>query len=248
MLVHFSKYHGTGNDFVMIDGRQLNADFLDQKRIQRLCHRRFGIGADGLIILGKSESHPFAMRYYNADGREGTMCGNGGRCIMAFARRLGIAGNEASFVGIDGIHHARMLDNGLIRLKLKDVEGVNRLGDGYLVDTGSPHFVRFVSDLDQVDMETMGKEIRHQERFGQEGVNVNFVQVIDEGNVLIRTYERGVEAETLACGTGVAAAALLTAVWGLTTSPVTVITLSGEKLAVHLDPSDPGHGGTPVPA
>ncbi len=193
----------------MIDGRQLNADFLDQKRIQRLCHRRFGIGADGLIILEKSESYPFAMRYFNADGREGTMCGNGGRCIMAFARRLGIAGNETSFAGIDGVHHARMLDNGLIRLKLKDVEGLNRLEDGYLVDTGSPHFVRFVSDLEQVDMESVGKEIRHQERFGREGVNVNFVQVEDhDGTLFVRTFERGVEAETWSCGTGVTAAAI----------------------------------------
>jgi len=209
MLVHFSKYHGTGNDFVMIDGRELDTSFLDQSLIYRICHRRFGIGADGLIVVEKSEGYDFAMKYFNADGREGSMCGNGGRCITAFAHRLGIAGSETTFEGIDGIHFASILPDGKIRLQLSDVTGVATLEDGYLLDTGSPHFVKFVQNLDQIVMELEGKEIRLQSRFGKEGVNVNFVEAGKGTDTLfVRTFERGVEAETWSCGTGVTAAAI----------------------------------------
>ena len=209
MLVHFSKYHGTGNDFVMIDGRELYPSLLDQNLIQKMCHRRFGIGADGLIVLEKSDQNDFAMRYFNADGREGTMCGNGGRCIAAFARQLGIPGTEMTFQGIDGIHHASLLPGGQIRLKLSDVTGIQRLEDGYLINTGSPHFVKFVQNLDKISMDVEGKEIRHQSRFGKEGVNVNFVEADRQADSLfVRTFERGVEAETWSCGTGVTAAAI----------------------------------------
>jgi diaminopimelate epimerase len=209
MLVHFSKYHGTGNDFVIIDGRELDTTLLDQNLIHRICHRRFGVGADGLILLEKSKGYDFTMRYFNADGREGTMCGNGGRCIAAFAHRLGIAGAETTFEGIDGIHFASILSGGEIRLKLSDVTGIQQLEDGYLLDTGSPHFVKFVQNLEQIVMEIEGKEIRHQARFGEKGVNVNFVEP-DKGTdtIHVRTFERGVEAETWSCGTGVAAAAI----------------------------------------
>jgi diaminopimelate epimerase len=209
MLVHFSKYHGTGNDFVIIDGRELELPVLDQSLIHRLCHRRFGIGADGLIVLEPSEAHDFYMRYFNADGKEGSMCGNGGRCIVAFANQLGIAGTETSFEGIDGIHFAAILSSGDIRLKLSDVSGIHTLEDGYLLDTGSPHFVKFVENLDQIVMELEGKEIRHQDRFGEQGVNVNFVETVKGTDTLfVRTFERGVEAETWSCGTGVTAAAI----------------------------------------
>lgn len=169
MLVHFSKYHGTGNDFVIIDGRELDTSLLDQNLIHRICHRRFGVGADGLILLEKSKGYDFTMRYFNADGREGTMCGNGGRCIAAYAHRLGIAGAETTFEGIDGIHFASILSGSEIRLKLSDVTGIQQLEDGFLLDTGSPHFVKFVQNLDQIVMELEGKEIRHQSRFGKEG-------------------------------------------------------------------------------
>jgi len=211
MLVHFSKYHGTGNDFVIVDGRELDLAVFDQNLIQQLCHRRYGIGADGLIILESSEGYDFSMRYFNADGREGSMCGNGGRCIVAFAHRLGITGTDAAFEGIDGSHHATILPGGDIRLKLSDVSGIHALEDGYLLDTGSPHFVKFVENLDQIAMELEGKEIRHQSRFGTEGVNVNFVEAGKEHATLrVRTFERGVEAETWSCGTGVTAAAICT--------------------------------------
>jgi len=209
MLVHFSKYHGTGNDFVMIDGRELDTSLFDTRVIRRLCDRRFGIGGDGLIILEKSKQSSFTMRYFNADGREGTMCGNGGRCITAFAHSLGLDGNPCTFEGIDGTHEASILSNGEIRLKLADVEGIETLEDGYLLNTGSPHFVKFVSELNQIDMEHEGAKIRRQERFGKGGVNVNFVEMGPTSDeITVRTFERGVEGETWSCGTGVTAAAI----------------------------------------
>ena len=209
MLVHFSKYHGTGNDFVMIDGRDQDTTYFDNSLIHRLCDRRLGIGGDGLIILEKSQRFDFTMRYFNADGREGTMCGNGGRCISKFARHLGIFNSHTTFEGIDGAHEASILSNGEIRLKLMDVEGIEQLEDGYLLNTGSPHFVLFVKKLEQIPVEHEGAEIRHQERFGREGVNVNFVEAGPSPNqIAVRTFERGVEGETWSCGTGVAAAAI----------------------------------------
>lgn len=209
MILHFSKYHGTGNDFVIIDGREQDTSFLDNGLIRQLCERRFGIGADGLIILGNSARSDFKMRYFNSDGYEGTMCGNGGRCITAFANKLNIIGLEAKFQGIDGMHSSTILPNGEIRLRLKDVNGIRWVEDGYLLDTGSPHFVKFVNQLDHVEVEVEGSEIRNQSRFGKGGVNVNFVQRGGSSNrISVRTFERGVEAETFSCGTGVTAAAI----------------------------------------
>lgn len=207
MLVHFSKYHGTGNDFLMIDGRQNDSVWMAGKTIARLCHRRFGIGADGLIVLGLKAGFDFHMRYFNADGGEGTMCGNGGRALVAFARDLGIPGPSYRFSGIDGTHEASLEADGEIRLKLKDVNSIEKLEDGFLLDTGSPHFVRSVEGLDQLDMELEGKALRHEKRFAPGGVNVNFVEST-EGALKVRTFERGVEAETWSCGTGVTAAAI----------------------------------------
>ena len=209
MIVHFSKYHGTGNDFVMIDGRDQDTSKFDSNLIRQFCDRRFGIGGDGLIILQESNQWDFKMRYFNADGLEGTMCGNGGRCITAFANHLNICGLEASFEGTDGLHTSSILPNGEIRLKLKDVNGVRWVEDGYLLDTGSPHFVKFVTQLEHLDLEVEGKEIRNQARFGKGGVNVNFVETRTNSNVIsVRTFERGVEAETYSCGTGVTAAVI----------------------------------------
>jgi len=211
MIVHFSKYHGTGNDFIMIDGRVTDGSLLDSGQINRLCDRRFGIGGDGLIILMESSRFDFYMRYFNADGGEGTMCGNGGRCITFFANRLGIVNSEAEFEGIDGIHTARILDSGDVRLKLQDIKRIDRLEDGYLLNTGSPHFVKFVESLEKVDVEVEGAVIRKQERFGDGGVNVNFVETGPRpGNIAVRTFERGVERETWSCGTGVTASAIAT--------------------------------------
>lgn len=209
MIVHFSKYHGTGNDFIMIDGSKQDSSQFNNELIKQLCDRRFGIGGDGLIILEKGKNTALRMRYYNADGKEGTMCGNGGRCFIAFARSLDLTGLETQFEGIDGLHVATSLPNGDIRLKLKDVHSITPMEDGYLLDTGSPHFVKFVDQLDELDVAGLGKVIRHQERFGPGGVNVNFVELgASSDQIFVRTYERGVEAETYSCGTGVTAAAI----------------------------------------
>lgn len=209
MIVQFSKYHGTGNDFVMIDGRKQDTSGFEHPLIHKICDRRFGIGGDGLIILHESAPLDFRMQYFNADGHEGSMCGNGGRCITAFARDLGIIRMDTRFEGIDGDHEAAILPNGEIRLKLNDVDGVRWAEDGYLIDTGSPHFVKYVTQLDELNVEEEGKEIRNQARFGRKGVNVNFIETTGGSNkISVRTYERGVEAETFSCGTGVTAAAI----------------------------------------
>ena len=210
MLVHFSKYHGTGNDFIMLDGRGLQHSHFSSGIIKQICDRRFGVGGDGLIILEESHSYDFTMRYYNADGREGTMCGNGGRCISSFARKLGIVQQETVFEGIDGKHSASFTSRGEIRLKLADVSGIQELEDGYLLNTGSPHFVKLSENLEEIDVERIGAEIRRQERFGPGGVNVNFLEAeAGKDRIAVRTFERGVEGETWSCGTGVTAAAIL---------------------------------------
>lgn len=197
----------------MIDGRNQDPTVFNDQVISRLCHRRFGIGADGLIILEESQQYDFRMRYFNSDGGEGTMCGNGGRCIVLFANRLGMIESETTFEGIDGRHHARLLHGNTIRLKLNDVKGITPYEDGYLLDTGSPHFVKFVSRVEPLNVQEEGREIRNQERFGPGGVNVNFVAPSGTRDTIsVRTYERGVEAETYSCGTGVTAAAICTAV------------------------------------
>lgn len=193
----------------MIDGRAMDSALFNSGLIRTLCDRRFGIGADGLIILDDNRNRDFTMRYFNSDGGEGTMCGNGGRCITAFARDLGIIGADAKFEGVDGLHEASILPDGKIRLKLSDVSGIEQLEDGYLLDTGSPHFVCFVTDLEGINVEKDGAEIRHAPRFGKGGVNVNFVEQGKSSNeIRVRTFERGVEGETWSCGTGVTAAAI----------------------------------------
>jgi diaminopimelate epimerase len=195
----------------MIDGRAAESRHFTASVIHRLCHRRFGIGADGLIILQDSKDFDFTMRYYNSDGKEGTMCGNGGRCITAFAAKLGIIEGQTTFEGIDGMHQAYLLADGEIRLKLGDVADIEKLEDGYLLDTGSPHYVSFVRELEQMDVAREGYKLRHDNRFGHGGVNVNFVELGKEpGEIMVRTFERGVEGETWSCGTGVTAAAITT--------------------------------------
>jgi diaminopimelate epimerase len=241
MLVHFSKYHGTGNDFVMIDGRKQECSNLNTALIGRLCNRRFGIGADGLIILEESKATDFKMRYFNADGKEGSMCGNGGRCITAFAKTLGIIGTHTAFEGIDGIHEASILNKGEIRLKLKDVSGIEQLEDGYLLDTGSPHFVNFVTDLKLLNVEHRGAEIRQQSRFGKGGVNVNFVErAKNSREIMVRTFERGVEGETWSCGTGVTAAAISTCFHSGTDNFSYKVDTRGGKLDVEFKAHEEG--------
>ncbi len=207
MILPFYKYHGTGNDFIMIDNRPGFFDITDTDLIASLCARHTGIGADGLITLEPSGKYDFAMRYFNADGRESTMCGNGGRCIVAFANKLGIIESKTEFEAVDGLHRAE-IHGDTIRLLMKEVEkpGLLEQGDVFL-DTGSPHHVRFVDNLRDLPVYELGRKIRYG-MYGTAGSNVNFVETGPNGILRIRTYERGVENETLSCGTGVTAAAI----------------------------------------
>lgn len=211
MQLSFSKYHGAGNDFIIIDNRKNEFNPTPQV-IYDLCHRHFGIGADGLMLLENSEHADFYMRYFNSDGHEATMCGNGGRCLVMFASRLGIIKGNTHFMGVDGEHMAEILDKKNVRLKMIDVNKVQTEDDHYIINTGSPHYVQFVNDIDKVDVENQGRIIRNSFSSHTGGVNVNFAQFSASG-IKIRTYERGVEAETLACGTGAVATAIAANHW-----------------------------------
>jgi len=208
MEINFSKYHGAGNDFIMIDNRKMIFNSDDFNLIANLCHRRFGIGADGLILLQNHEDYDFQMRYFNADGHESTMCGNGGRCAVAFAKELGMLNSSStSFFTIDGLHSAEILNND-IKLKMADVHEIRELKDYYYTNTGSPHIVLFNNDIEIIDVVNEGRKYRYDKRISDNGVNVNFIQVVNENLIKIRTYERGVEDETWSCGTGAVAAAI----------------------------------------
>ena len=206
MKVYFSKYQGTGNDFVMLDNLNGQYDKLSISQIKFLCDRRFGVGGDGLIKINSSLSLDFEVDYYNSDGSK-SFCGNGARCAVAFAETLGIDVSNTTFTAIDGIHTAS-LNQSIVSLKMSDVSNFDKLEKDYVIHTGSPHYIQFVDKVEQVDVFTQGKSIRNQDLFRLEGVNVNFVQVINENELFVRTYERGVEDETLSCGTGVTAAVL----------------------------------------
>lgn len=204
--LHFYKFESTGNDFILLDCREYLPD-LTEEIIRMMCHRRFGIGADGLILFLDAADHDFRMVYYNSDGREGTFCGNGGRAITAFADLLGVGGDHIRFLASDGSHTATLkkVDGGhwWVTLAMQDT----LIENPELINTGSPHHVLQVDDIESLDLEIEGPALRHHYRFGPDGCNVNFTQFSD--NILhVRTFERGVEAETLSCGTGVTASAI----------------------------------------
>jgi diaminopimelate epimerase len=230
MALLFSKYHGTGNDFILIDNRRGDV-FLKENEIAFLCDRHFGIGADGLILLNQKEGFHFSMTYYNSDGLESTMCGNGARCITKFAHHLGIIAEKASFSAIDGEHLSEIIfsEKGmLIRVRMSDTRIISDSDEGIYLNTGSPHFVSFVEHLAGMDVVSRGRKIRFDESFGPEGTNVDFVQVTPKG-LSVRTYERGVENETLSCGTGVTASVIALAyVSGDTRGNTRVRTPGGE--------------------
>lgn len=202
----FYKYQGTGNDFILIDNRNGFFPKDNAKLIFFLCDRRFGIGADGLILLEDDTTSDFKMVYYNSDGNQSTMCGNGGRCIVAFAKKLGMIDSNTVFNAIDGLHHAT-IDNSLVTLQMIDVDKIHSREKYFFVNTGSPHHVQLVADLENLKVQQEGAKIRYG-LYGQEGSNINFVNQLDNKTFDIRTYERGVEGETLSCGTGVTAVAL----------------------------------------
>jgi len=230
--VTFYKYHGTGNDFILIDARADGGSMYTQKTVKELCDRHFGIGADGLILLQSSESADFSMKYFNSDGNESTMCGNGGRCITAFARDLGIIKEKAVFTGIDGEHIACFSDTNFIHLKMIDVESIASLEGGYFLNTGSPHFVLPGNNIHDLDVFKEGKKIRDSAIFAPGGTNVNFMVVRGPAEIDVRTFERGVEQETLSCGTGSVASAITACYIQNTDNNSFQVNTSGGKLEV----------------
>lgn len=230
MEITFYKYQGTGNDFVIIDNRKNSFPKDDVTTIHKLCHRNFGIGADGLILLEEDTNSDFKMVYYNADGNESSMCGNGGRCIVAFAHKLGLFDRETTFTAIDGLHYAT-IEAGIVALQMIDVTQINLLETHVFTDTGSPHHVEFINDVTNHDVYTEGKRIRT-DIYGKAGSNVNFVQQLGDSTFKVRTYERGVEDETLACGTGVTAVAIAAHATGKTTSTTITLPVEGGELEV----------------
>lgn len=213
-MLHFYKYHGTGNDFIIINLTNQSLG-LSTEQIAFLCDRHKGIGADGLMMLLPSEVYDFKMKYYNSDGHEGSMCGNGGRCMLAFAHDMGIIKDRYHFIAVDGEHEGRILSNDaiekVVELKMSDVMNIKMIKNHFEIDTGSPHYIEFRKDIEDMDTYAEGKSIRYSPPYKEEGINVNFV-VENENQLSVRTYERGVENETLACGTGVTAAAIASAI------------------------------------
>ena len=237
MELSFYKFDGAGNDFVVIDNREGRYRLTDDQ-IRRLCHRRFGVGADGLMTLNAApDGFDFAMVYYNSDGLEGSMCGNGGRCIAALAHMLGM-GKRLRFRGYDGPHEAEIISwdpeqhAGTVRLGMRNVEKteVKRVAEGWLLDTGSPHYVQRVSDLERYDVVGEGRRLRHRTDLFPQGANIDFIEELPDGRLAVRTYERGVEDETWACGTGVTASAIVSGCHRLVAR--------GGNFAVDFQPTD----------
>ena len=240
MKIEFSKYHGTGNDFVILDNYHFQVPPLTTQQIKLICNRHFGIGADGLMLLSKREGYDFEMIYYNADGNESSMCGNGGRCLVKFAHNSGIHKSLYKFVATDGQHVAEIDSDGTVSLKMQNVNKVEYHIHHAVINTGSPHFVKFSENVEDIDVAETGHEIRYSNTFEEEGINVNFVETINEDTIFVRTYERGVESETLSCGTGVTAAALLSAHNQNGFNTVDVKTPGG-RLSVEFDKIDDQH-------
>lgn len=205
-MIHFNKYQGAGNDFILLDNRDQHYR-LSTQEINWLCDRRFGIGGDGLMLLEKSREADFHMVYFNSDGKESSMCGNGGRCITAFAKKLGLVQETATFTAIDGLHHARF-EKELVVLKMNNVFDIDKQETFFQLNTGSPHYVTFCDHVQDLDIKKEGRLIRYSPKYKEEGINVNFVEVMEDNSIYVATYERGVEDETFSCGTGVTAAAI----------------------------------------
>lgn len=235
MTLQFYKYEGAGNDFVMIDNRDGKLS-LTTKEIEALCDRNMGIGGDGLMLIETLQGYDFYMRYYNSDGSEVGMCGNGGRCIALFAHHLGIGGSVKKFKAKDGEHAAEIVSaderNGIVKIQLIDIEQINKITtDKFFLNSGVPHYVEFVDDVKKVDVESLGRRIRYSV---EGGTNVNFVQIVGD-TLIIRTYERGVEGETLACGTGATAAAVAAHYSRRVSSNNVNVRVLGGELSVSFD-------------
>ena len=206
MKISFSKYQGTGNDFVMLDNLNGQYDSLTIPQIQLICDRRFGVGSDGLIKINSHNSSDFEVEYFNSDGSK-SFCGNGARCSVAFAETLGVNVSDTSFLGIDGLHKASK-NQDVISLEMGDVSEIRKIENDFVIYTGSPHYIRFIDAINDLDIVQFGKQVRYSEEFKNDGINVNLVEIVDANNLIVNTYERGVEDETLSCGTGVTACVL----------------------------------------
>lgn len=241
MKLHFHKYQGTGNDFVMVDNRTEFFPKNNTKLISLLCDRKFGIGADGLILLENDKMTDFRMVYYNADGNESSMCGNGGRCLAAFAKYLGVVNDKATFIAVDGLHKAEM--NGEeVKLEMQPVEKVENFEAYSYLDTGSPHHVQLHNHLKDLDVKLEGSRLRYG-KYGKSGSNINFVEKLEDDLFAVRTYERGVEDETLSCGTGVTAVALAMFDRKLTPSKSIRLQTPGGMLTVSFEAGATGYSG-----
>jgi diaminopimelate epimerase len=241
MQLEFYKYQGAGNDFVMIDNRSGFFPKENTQLIAHLCDRRFGIGGDGLILLENDTDTDFKMVYYNSDGNQSSMCGNGGRCLVAFAKDLKVIENKTTFIATDGLHHASFEDNGLVSLQMIDVPAIEIKKDYAFLNTGSPHHVQMVEDLEHYNVKENGAAIRYGELYGAAGSNINFVKKIDDTTFALRTYERGVEDETLACGTGATAVAIAMNATGETDATAINVNVEGGKLVVSFDKDQKGY-------
>ena len=235
MQLEFYKYQGTGNDFVMIDNRSKTFPKENTELVAHLCNRRFGIGADGLILLETDTETDFRMVYYNSDGNLSSMCGNGGRCLVAFAKKLNLIQKETTFVATDGLHYATVADDGIVSLQMIDVAAIKNTSEYSYLNTGSPHHVQLVDNLEEYNVIENGAAIRYGNLYGKEGSNINFVKKINENTFSLRTYERGVEDETLACGTGATAVAIAMNAIGQTDLNVINLNVEGGKLTVSFE-------------
>src|SRR5690606_29517659 len=235
----FYKYQGTGNDFVIIDNRGAFFPKENTELVAKMCYRRFGVGAGGLLLLENHSSADFKMVYFNSDGNLSSMCGNGGRCISHFAKFLGIISEKATFEAVDGMHEATV-ENDWISLKMNDVEKVEVFKNHVFLNTGSPHHVEMVFELQDFDVFSNGRNIRNK-IYGKEGANVNFVAQNDDAIFSVRTYERGVEDETLSCGTGVTAVAIAMFEMDKTSENKVILKTPGGQLQVRFEKTDSGY-------
>lgn len=234
-MFNFHKYQGTGNDFILIDDRERKFPSEDEEVIAKLCDRHFGIGADGLILLQKDEETAFYMDYFNSDGRRSSMCGNGGRCLVHFAHSLGIFEKSTEFMAVDGTHKAEITEMGVKLQMVESTEFEKLGGSDYFINTGSPHFVRILDEpIDELNVYKEGRLIRYSPRWHRQGTNVNFVFEDEDGTLFVRTYERGVEDETLSCGTGVTAAAEVFGKLNPGEDKPTAIRTLGGNIQVHV--------------
>ncbi len=239
MKGQFYKYQAAGNDFILMDNRDEAFPRSDRALVQQLCQRHFGIGSDGLILLENHPNADFKMVFLNPDGRLASMCGNGGKCIVAFARDLGLIDSQTVFAAGDGMHRAAIVGD-RVELQMKDVYEVAQREGALFLDTGSSHHVAFFDCIQDIDVPSEGKKTSDA-IYGEVGANVNFAQCHADGSISVRTYERGVEDETLACGTGAIATALAAFEKGLLSKPALAVKMRGGDLPLRFTQTDRGY-------